>query len=254
MKEIVIGDIFKTNEGGSVTVIEVIMPSKLVVEFNCPYGHKRVIARCHLVVGAMKNPYKPSNYGVGFIGSGKYKLQDSKGVATRCTNMWRNMLKRCYNQSSLSANPSYIGCTVHPDWHNYQVFSEWYYTQEFKGKGYQLDKDILVRGNKVYSPDTCAIIPEDINLLLFKKENNRGLYMLGVEHRVDGRDLCYMSRMTKNNKACHLGSFATELEAHQAYVIAKEAYVKEVAEKYKNSMDRKVYHALMNWRVNCESI
>lgn len=254
MKEIIVGDIFKTNEGGSVTVIEVIMPSKLVVKFNCPYEHKRVVSRHHLINGVVKNPYRPSNYGVGFIGSGLHKLKGSDGKPARCSTMWRNMLKRCYNNSSLSASPSYVGCTVHPDWHNYQVFSEWYYSQEFKGEGYELDKDILVRENKVYSPETCAIIPEDINRLLFKKDKSRGEYMAGVARRPSGRALCYMSCVTKNNKSCHLGSFATELEAHQAYVIAKEAYVKEVAEKYKHSMDRKVYYALMNWRVNCEPI
>lgn len=58
-------------------------------------------------------------FGVGYFGNGLRNTDNIK--AYKC---WYNMLMRCYDEISLVRNPTYIGCSVHPDWLNFQVFKE----------------------------------------------------------------------------------------------------------------------------------
>lgn len=95
-------------------------------------------------------------FGVGRLGQGKYK-SSINGINTKSYNTWIAMLARCYDPKSLKKRPTYAGCTVCEEWLNYQNFAEWYVANYFEGC--QLDKDKKVKGNKVYSPDTCELIP-----------------------------------------------------------------------------------------------
>ena len=57
-------------------------------------------------------------------------------------------------------------------------------------------------------------------------------------------------KLIKNKgKSEYLGSFNTEIEAFNAYKVAKEAFVKEVAEKWKSQIDKRAYDSLMNYTV-----
>ena len=128
-------------------------------------------------------------------------------------------------------------------------FSKWCNEQigfnfkDDKGKPFQLDKDILIKGNKIYSEETCAFVPQEVNLLFVKGEKSRGDYPIGVRfHKVSG-----MFRAMYNNKLSE--HFKTPEEAFCAYKEAKEAYIKEVANKWKDQIDQRVYEALMNYQV-----
>ena len=91
---------------------------------------------------------------------------------------WRTMLKRCYSLKLHKARPSYINCSVSKEWIYLSNFREWF--NENYVEGYQLDKDLLFPGNKVYGPDTCLFIPQNINSLFTFCNSNRGEYPLGV--------------------------------------------------------------------------
>ncbi len=99
-----------------------------------------------------KDLYLPSVRGVGFIGEGVYRASIS-GVETEAYKSWARMLTRCY---SAYTHPAYAGCTVCEEWHNFQNFAKWH--EDNYIKGYHLDKDTKVVGNKMYSPDTCQFI------------------------------------------------------------------------------------------------
>ena len=80
--------------------------------------------------------------------------------------MWHNMYNRCYREDYLEKNPQYKGCSICDEWLNdreafYNWVAENYYIID--GEQIDLDKDILVKGNKVYSPDTCIFAPHVIN-------------------------------------------------------------------------------------------
>ena len=131
--------------------------------------------------GNIKCPYKPRYYGVGYLGEGKYKTREN-GKLKREFKIWHNMLKRCYDSEFQERNPTYKGCTAENDWFNFQNMAEWiennYY--EVPGERMHLDKDILCKGNKVYSRETCIFVPERINTLFVKKDNARGNDPIGV--------------------------------------------------------------------------
>lgn len=99
----------------------------------------------------MRNRYKPTVHGVGFLGEGKYNSK------SKAYTYWANMLKRYYCKASLLKNPTYSDVTVCEEWHNLQNFGEWFDKNYIEG--YQLDKDMKVTGSKVYSPTTCTFIP-----------------------------------------------------------------------------------------------
>lgn len=201
--------------------------------------------------GEIKNPYFPAVYGIGCIGIGKFKPYDENGKPTKCYVTWVNMLKRCYSSKCHEKFPTYENCTVCKEWHNFQVFAEWYYSHfyEIEGQRMDLDKDILHKGNKIYSAETCVFVPQSINALFVKRDNKRGEYPIGV-HKNGNK---FRAMLCKGDgKRIHLGYYSTPKEAFQAYKQAKEDYIKEVAEEYKSQIQQKLYQALMNYEVEID--
>ena len=112
--------------------------------------------------------------------------------------------------------------------------------------GYALDKDIIKKGNKVYSPETCAFVPLEINGLLVRRKKNGGGCPIGVS-KVKGRER-YDVHLSPYGR---VGQYATIEAAFSAYADAKERRLKEIAQEYydANKIERRVYDALMNYKV-----
>ena len=158
------------------------------------------------------------------------------------------MLQRCYSEDYQQKEPTYVGCTVCDEWLTLSNFKKFIDNLD-NGyqEGYQLDKDILIKGNKIYSPETCCFVPREINSLLLNKKLHRGNMPVGVEQR--GKR--FGAYCNNNGRRFHLGSFSTPEAAFLAYKKAKEQYVKELAEKYykEGKITERVYNALLNYRV-----
>jgi hypothetical protein len=195
---------------------------------------------------SFRNLNSPSVGTFGFLGYGKYTPTIDKKIS-KTYKLWEAMLRRCYDLKIQNRVNTYIGCETVKEWHNFQVFAKW--AEEnydpITMEKWQLDKDILVKGNKVYGPNTCCFVPPTVNSLLLKSDKVRGEYPLGVRKLGN----VYQSRLFKDRVYFHLGSFKTPEEAFQAYKVAKEEYIKEVAEKWKDQIDPKVYQALYNYKV-----
>jgi len=132
--------------------------------------------------------------------------------------IWHAMLQRCYSVSSQKkANIAYAGCSVVKEWHSFSAFEKWF--TEHYVEGYQLDKDLLVAGNRVYGPDTCVFVSREINTLLLDNKASRGDYPLGVHFYKDRQK--YGASVRVDGVPRYLGCFATQLEAHKAYQLAK---------------------------------
>lgn len=192
----------------------------------------------------MKDKMKVSVYGVGVLGE-DYQSNERNTITF---NLWNNMLKRCYSTRESAMASAYKGCEVKGDFLNFSLFKKWCLVQIGYGKdGWQLDKDLLLKDNKVYSTETCCFLPKEVNNVLVKRTQHRGDYLIGVGYkplRKQYRARCNMYGVNK-----HLGWFGTELEAFHAYKQAKEDYIKEVANKWKDQIDPRVYEALMNYQV-----
>lgn len=161
-------------------------------------------------------------------------------------DIWRLMLDRCYSADFHKTYPSYKDCLVCEEWLKFSNFKKWF--DDNYVDGYQLDKDILVKGNKVYSPQTCCFIPQRINSLFTKKRKEIRNGIIGVTKRHNGKFLAYY---TKNKKNICLGTYDTEEEAFMAYKEHKEKYIKQTAQEYFNlgKITNSVYKALMNYEV-----
>ena len=179
--------------------------------------------------------------GVGYDSGGKHKVSiNCKRTKTYMT--WYDMLKRCYSKSWRKNRPTYKECTVHPDWHDFQNFAEWYELNEFSKLGYELDKDLLEKGNKLYSESTVCFIPKVINSAL-RSESRDPKRLIGA-HKVKGCK-SYAAYFYSDGKNHYLGSFDDELSAHIAWVSARKERLGQLAVEWAGKIDEKALKALI---------
>lgn len=171
------------------------------------------------------------------------------GIITKEYSLWNNMLIRCYNIKCQEKHPTYINCSVSDNFKMYSYFYEWCQNQiGFNIDDYHLDKDLLLKYNKIYSEDNCVFIPKNLNVLLTKSTAARGILPIGVtKHSNKFRARCSVNGIRK-----HLGSFDTPELAFNAYKAFKEEHIKELAEKYEDTIDPRAYLALMNYEVHID--
>lgn len=165
------------------------------------------------------------------------------GKHTKAYRAWYNMLHRCYDVSNHKKYPNYIGCSVDPRWLDFQNFADWFFAQEYRDSDYHLDKDLLIPGNKIYSPETCVLLPPQINTLFNNKGNDRGNLPIGVSVFRNK----FQSQINIDGKSKFLGHFETAQEAYDVYKLNKEKHVKDMANRWKNKIDTRVYNQLINW-------
>lgn len=176
----------------------------------------------------MKETKKPSLvYGVG-INDADYVVQPKTNSGRSCCpyySRWTGMLERCYSSSWLKKHPSYIGCSVVKDWAYFSNFALWMKTQDWEGK--QLDKDILIRGNKIYGPETCVFIKQDLNKFLTERGSERGKWPIGVFWHKRDQKFIAQARCVVTGKRVALGHYDTPEEAHKAWLAFKlvQAYI-----------------------------
>lgn len=190
----------------------------------------------------------------------KFGVVDFEGKVTtngrrnKDYSLWASMLQRCYSANTNARKGVYIGCSVSENFKSYSYFSLWcekqkgYGNKDCNNKVWHLDKDLLVKGNRVYSEDTCVFIPQQINALLTKRQNLRGEHPIGTSlNRKSGK----FQANCKNGdgKLIYLGLHATPKEAFLVYKTFKESLIKEVANKYKEQLDQRAYKALMEYQV-----
>lgn len=184
-----------------------------------------------------KNTNK-SIYGVG-ISDADYTVQpnvDGKMLVCSFYRVWHSMLNRCYSSKLQDKRPTYMGCTVCEEWLTFSNFKSWMEQQDWVGK--QLDKDLLVEGNKVYCPQTCVFVDRVTNSFITDSAKNRGKYMIGVVYfKPDNKSRPYRAKCNNpfTRKQEHLGYFATELEAHKAWQAKKHEYSCRLADLQQDS-------------------
>lgn len=240
------GEVHILKYGEKVTVLKCENNMNLTVQFEGGCIIEKVQAG-QLLRKTLSNPYRPSKYGIGYIGVGKY-VSEINDVSTIEYDKWNDIFRRCYNSSFQNKNPTYHGCSVDPEWHCFQNLGEWFeqnYNADYM-QGWHLDKDILIKGNKVYSSKTCELVPQEINALFTKAKKIRGAYPIGVTKAKNGR---FFAAISKNKVRLPLGYFDTPEEAFEAYKEAKEEWIREKANKWRGKITERCYWALMNYIV-----
>lgn len=160
--------------------------------------------------------------------------------------VWSAMLFRA-TPKNIEKNPTYIGTWVDPEFHYFSKFAKWAMQQiGSNATGYQMDKDLLVKGNRVYSPSTCVFLPKAVNVMLTRNNAGRGTLPIGVIRTRHGR---FMARAKIDGKDIYFGTFPMPGDAFAAYKVAKEAQIKRVAERYRDQIDPRAYAALLAYQV-----
>jgi len=162
------GTILKSNNYGEYVILERVKTEGQIPKFLIQFKDKTkiVVSQCVLSTGRLKNPNEPRIESRGYLGQGKFNSKDNP----KEYGVWVNMIKRCYNPKYLIINNTYEGCTVDKDWLSFQNFCKDFkelknYNEWIKPKSkYQLDKDIKIKNNKIYSKDTCLIVTQKENL------------------------------------------------------------------------------------------
>ena len=240
----IVGEVFKVNSGGFCTVVNYISSREVEVEFNDEYRYKTKTSSGHVRNGRVRNPYNRTLFGVGYLGEGKH-LRSVSGKGNSDTyKIWRGMLERCYSESRLDKYDSYEGCTVHPDWHNFQNFAGWYESHECYGLGYELDKDLFGSETKVYSEETCCLLPKVFNKTISYKYSSNNGNPVGCT-KGKGRNTFSVQVMVARVRH-YVGSYRTEEEARQAYLDAKQGLIKNLVEGWEGKLEDKVKVKLLN--------
>ena len=235
-----IGEIRYNKLGTPMRIVEIRSNEDITIEFLDLHNMKKKTTYSNFKNGGIKNPYDRSLKGVGYLGEGEYMTGRSP-YDRRVFGIWIGMIDRCYNENIREKYKAYSDCLICDEWQCYQNFRRWY-DKEFYNVGTErmhIDKDILYKNNRVYSPNTCLLVPQRINMLFMHKPNKYGLPN-GIQPTDSGK---YYSKY--NGKT--IGTFDTVEEAAIAHDKEKKKAVIEVANEYKDKIPDKVYQALINW-------
>ena len=206
------GDVLSSNNYGDFVIISYEGYYNVVIKFISTSCIIKARAD-HVIKGNVRDPLMPFVFGVGFAGIGQHKIKDGK-IITKPYNVWKGMIERCYSKTLHAKRPTYAGCTVCDEWHNYQNFADWFDLNYIDG--HDLDKDILQRGveNKIYSPTTCCFISAKDNTIEAKAKNYILLNPNGIPVNIynmtqyckdNNLDRTYLSLVARGKKDSYKG-------------------------------------------------
>ena len=240
-----VGDTVTNNEAQTAEIVRIngrflgiVFPENKDVVVEVEYSN--------IGTGGFSNPFARSVFGTGYFGVGRF-IAKSNGVHAPEYEDWHSMIRRCYDGSEY--HPTYQDIEVYEPWKCYQEFAEWAIVQTgFNKKGWHLDKDLLVKGSKMYSPDTCSYLPREINGFIKRKRMNDLPLGVDITYSYSGQLLYRAQGKGINN--VFLGTYSNVEDAFLAYKMHKEDTAKELAEKWKNEIDPRAYNALLNYTVD----
>lgn len=197
--------------------------------------------------GKIINDNIPTYLGVGYLGFGEYKSRHNN-IKTEAYVKWGSMLTRCYSDKFIGKK-SYEGCFVCNEWHNFQNFAKWFYENTYKldNEVIELDKEIKYKNCKMYSPNTCLLVPKRINTIICDRANDRGECKIGVTRRPFSDK--FYSSCNSDGKRLFLGAFDTEIDAFNAYKSFKESEIKRVAEMYRGKIPDEIIEYIKKYEI-----
>lgn len=238
-----VGESGVNNQGEAMVIVEYNSYDDIKVKFN---RTDEIVNSTYQQFknGSIKSNFTPTVYGVGVVGAEKTKHKNGKKIKSYVC--WSRMLARCYS-SFKNKHTTYSDCAVCDEWLYYPNFKKWYNQNIYESLDtLDLDKDILIKNNKIYSPNTCVFVPHNINNLFTKCNLMRGKLPLGVRLLKNGK---YEARCKYKGKLKYIGTFNTEEDAFTAYKQYKETYIKQIADEYKGKIPQKLYDAMYAYEV-----
>lgn len=242
-------------QGCLMKVIEYQNSNNITVEFQDEYKYKTKNSWANFNIGNIRNLYTPTVCGVGIVGS-KYKTSFNN-IHFKEYSTWKDILRRCYCENYTTKNSTYKDCSVCDEWLLYENFYEWLHSQEnfekwLNGDRWAIDKDIIKKGNKIYCPEYCCLVPMNVNSLFLKNDINRGEYPVGIHYNKRARSFVPSCNDPYIGKAVNLGYYGKPDDAfYLGYKPYKEKIIKQVAEdEYKKgNIIKRCYDSMMSYEV-----
>lgn len=199
--------VYTSNFNGDFRIIKYNNHVNVEVEFIAT-GYKTTTRTSHILSGKIKDKLHPSVFGVGFNGVGKYK-PSTNNKTTKSYDTWRSMMSRCYSKNYQHEKPTYAGCTVCKEWHNFQNFAKWF--ESYYIEGFELDKDIIFKGNKWYSPITCMFVSQNDNAIKAHAKSYKMINPKGETVEIyNMREFCRENKLSAGSmNAVYLGKNKT---------------------------------------------
>ena len=260
------GETNVSNEGCAMKIVEYNSTLDIVIEFQDEHKYRLHAQYKDFKNGQCKNPFYPSVYGYGYLGTDKegnipkaHESKDGKSVATWEYLKWQSMLQRCFDNKLKEKEPTYKDVTCCKRWLCFSYFledleilkQEYNWSEDIK---LNLDKDILHKGNKIYSLENCVLVPQWINTLFVKNDANRGDCPIGVSYHKGAKK--YQAFCSVNGEYVNLGYYNTIEQAFNTYKIAKEQEIKRVADECVSkgfiSKDSRLYKAMMGYQIKID--
>ena len=260
------GEVGISNQGCVMKIVEYNSALDIIVEFQDEHRYRMHTQYNPFKKGNCRSPFCPSVYEHGCLGVDKEgnvpktrELKDGKYVVTWEAHKWGSMLQRCFDNKEKERHPTYKDVSCCSRWLCFANFLEDFeiLEQEYnwnENEKLNLDKDILHKGNKVYSLENCILVPDYINKLFTKRDAKRGNYPIGVCYNKQNKK--YQAQCNINGKGENLGLYNTAEEAFNAYKIAKEQEIKRVANecilKGYIAKDSRLYNAMMSYQIEID--
>lgn len=241
-----------TKYGTKMIIVEYYSCNNIIVEFQDEYKTRVSASYQTFKNSEIHNPYDKTLCGVGYLGIGKHQTKES-GKDSKKYITWKAMIQRCYDENFQIKNPTYKNCSVCDKWHNFQNFGDW-----FDENFYQveeeimcLDKDIIMKGNKIYCPEYCCFLPKSINSSFIGKKRSNTNSLLGVVY-LEKDDVYQVQCKTINGKRTYLGRFKDKQEAFSVYLSERYKTIRQYIDKYNNYLPNKIKSALLNYEFDME--
>lgn len=243
IKEEIIGKRYKTVFDEWYEVIDYSGALNVTIKFD-DGSIRENISKTDVEKGCVKNWYRKYDHG-------RY-LGEPIEHSVRTIRIWSGMFDRCYNKNELLKHPNYIGCEICEEWFCFNNFAKWYNDNQWGNELLlEVDKDIRIKRNKIYSPNTCILAPHRINaLFVHSVDSSYRNGLIGTYLNQNGSYTAQCNTGSKSNR--NLGSYKTEIEAFKAYKQAKEKYIKQIADEYNDKykdFPKELYDAMYNYIV-----
>lgn len=247
------------NQGCLMKIVVYNSATDIIVEFQDEYKAKVHTQYTNFKRRNVKNPYFPSVYGVGITGNKYPTWIIGTDKHAKEYDAWQNMIARCFNEKIKEKYPTYKDATCCEEWLLYDNFYEWLHRQEnfekwYNNEKWHVDKDILIKGNKIYSPNACCLVPYNVNKLFLKNDADRGDLPIGVTK--DRKGYGYIARCMNpfTGERDYIG-YRTNIEStFLLYKPYKENLIKQLAkEEYsKGNITKECYDAMIRYEVEID--
>jgi hypothetical protein len=249
--------IFENNQGCKMQVIKYDGVRNVTVKFLDEHQYECDTKWQHVKDGNIINPFAPTVIGIGIVGTEYNIKNESNNKNIREYVVWKAMLERCFDNKKKEENPAYQDVTCCKEWLYFPNFYKWLHSQENfdkwtgKCKEFNIDKDIIKKGNKIYSPENCCLVPWYVNAIFVKDQEHRGDLPIGLSYSGMHNQVRVRCHNPLTKKSDYLGTFYDIIDGFNEYKKHKEYLIKEVArlEYSKGNITKRCYDAMMAYEV-----